>query len=52
MEKQGEAHRFPLMDGEDDLRFFLLKKPLMQKLRGGHHLVGHMLILRQSPDKG
>ena len=52
MEKQGEAHLSPAGCGKDDLRLLLFKDPLPQQLRGGHHLVRHVLVVRQGLDKG
>ena len=51
VEKQGVAHRFSLHLGKDDLRRLFLKNPLPQNFRGGYHLVGHVLVIRQGADK-
>ena len=51
MKVQSEANLPAVLHGKDHLSGPLIKEPLLQQFLCGHHLVLHVLILRQRPDK-
>ena len=52
MKKQREADGLAVHLADQRLSGALFKHPLPQQLLRRHHLPGHLLILRQLPDKG